>query len=143
MQSFKRVNDDPNPSCPICTDDSKWIFSVTVRDFSTFTLGDLVDRVFHGEWSLSQVLVEHNNDIMYEEGDGEEDIEEDEGEIYERRKKRALAEIKVRDMAILQVHGVMGGKEVKVYVQIDEDRGIKEEYVSKKLKMGGIKKEIP
>jgi len=45
--------------------------------------------------------VEHNNDILYEEGG--EDIEEDEREIYQRRKKKTLGDLKVRDMAIVQV----------------------------------------
>jgi hypothetical protein len=85
--------------------------------------------------------VEHNNDILYEEGG--EDIEEDEREIYQRRKKKTLGDLKVRDMAIVQVQAVMDDKEVKVYVQIDEDKGLQEEFVSKRLKMGGIKREVP
>jgi hypothetical protein len=37
----------------------------------------------------------------------------------------------------------MDDKEVKVYVQIDKDKGLQEEFVSKRLKMGGIKREVP
>jgi hypothetical protein len=142
LQSFKRVNDLPNPSCPICTDDSKFIFSVTVRDLSAFTLGDLITRVIHPQWKLSNALIEFNNDILYEEGD---DIDEDEQEIYDRRLKKTLSELKIRDLAILQVQGVMeGDKEVQVYAQMAEGpMGGEEGVISELLKKGGIKKEIP
>ena len=88
-----------------------------MRDLSTFTLGDLVKRVIHDEWALTQALIEFNNDILYEEGD---DIDEDELKIYLKRIKRPLIDLKVRDLAILQVQGTLEGKEVKIYTQITE-----------------------
>ena len=91
---------------------------MTVRDLSTFTLGDLVKRVIHDEWSLTQALVEFNNDILYEEG---EEIDDDELEIYLKRMKRSLMELKVRDLTIIQVQGTLEGKEVKIYAQITEE----------------------
>jgi hypothetical protein len=118
LQSFNRLNDPPNPDCPICTDDSKWIYSVQVRDLSTFTLGDLVKRVIHDEWALTQALIEFNNDILYEEGD---DIYEEELQIYLKRMKRPLIDLKFRDLAIIQVQGTLEGKEVKIYAQITEE----------------------
>jgi len=113
-----------------------------VRDLSTFTLGDLVKRVIHDEWALTQALIEFNNDILYEEGD---DIDEDELEIYLKRMKRPLIDLKVRDLAILQVQGTLEGKEVKIYTQITEEgNNIPEGYdfSSNLLKRGGLKKEV-
>jgi hypothetical protein len=110
-----------------------------VRDLSTFTLGDLVKRVLHEEWALTQALIEFNNDILYEEGD---DIDEDELEIYLKRMKRPLSDLKVRDLAILQVQGTLEGKEVKIYTQITEEaKDVPEgsQYSSKLLKRGGLK----
>lgn len=110
-----------------------------MRDLSAFTLGDMVKRVIHDEWALTLALIEFNNDILYEEGD---DIDEDELEIYLKRMKRPLSDLKVRDLAILQVQGTLEGKEVKIYTQITEEaKDVPEglQYSSKLLKRGGLK----
>lgn len=52
LQSFKRTNEDPNPSCQICTDDSKHIYSMDIQNLSSFTLKELVETVFIGSWQL-------------------------------------------------------------------------------------------
>ena len=98
LQSYKRINDPPNASCPICTDDSKWIYSVIIRDLSSCTLGDLVSQVMHELWGLKYLTIEFNNNILYEQG---EDIDEDEAELFAKRLKKPLFDLKIRDLAII------------------------------------------
>jgi|LauGreDrversion4_2_1035121.scaffolds.fasta_scaffold31878_2 hypothetical protein len=43
-------------------------------------------------------------------------MDEDEAEIYQKRMKKMLTDLKIRDLSIVQVQGVMGdGPEVKIY----------------------------
>ena len=56
--------------------------------------------------------------------------DEDEQEMYQRRLKKNLCELKVRDLSILQVQGVFTAdeskSESKIYVQITENPKIEE-----------------
>jgi len=64
-------------------------------------LKQLVSDVFHKEWNLlGGLLIEFNNDILYEAG---EDIDEDDAEMYGRRLKKSLSDLKIKDLAIMQV----------------------------------------
>lgn len=100
--SFKRTNEDPNPLCQICTDDSKHIYSLDIKNLSSFTLMELVETVFIESWHLSTpLLIEFNNGILYEASDDLDD--EDEIELYQRRLKKPLYDLKLRDLSILQV----------------------------------------
>jgi hypothetical protein len=70
-----------------------------VSNLSALTLADLVITILHEYCGLSNgLLIEFNNDILYEEC---EDLDEDEAEIYERRLKKSLQDLKIRDLSIL------------------------------------------
>lgn len=73
---------------------------MTVRDLSTLPLSTLVNDVLHTSLALNSLVLEFNNDILFEEGD---DIDEDEEELYLRRSKKSLADLKIRDLSIVQV----------------------------------------
>lgn len=51
------------------------------------------------------LTVEFNSNILYEEGD---DLDEDDLEMYERRLKRSLADLKVKDGSLIHVSGKFG-----------------------------------
>jgi hypothetical protein len=58
----------------------------------------------HGPWGLKFMTIEFNNNILYEEGD---EVDEDEAELFEKRLKRPLFDLKIRDLAIIQVQGTL------------------------------------
>jgi hypothetical protein len=61
-----------------------------------------VNSVLHDTWGLSKshtLLIEFNNDILYEASEDMDD--EDEQEMYQRRLKKNLSELKIRDLSIL------------------------------------------
>lgn len=70
MNSFGRSNDQPNPDCLVCSDDSKTIVLCSVKDFSSFTLGDLKDKVLLGfedcNLSTASLMIEFDQKIIYE-----------------------------------------------------------------------------
>lgn len=67
LQSFTRVHDDPNPDCQVCTDDSKYIFSVQIKDLGAVTLKAFIDKVFAETLNLKQgYALEFNGSILFE-----------------------------------------------------------------------------
>ena len=69
MNSYGRVNDSPNPECLVCADDSQSIVVLTLKDFSSFTLGDLTSKVLLGEivgLSPTNLMIEFDSKIIYE-----------------------------------------------------------------------------
>ncbi len=65
-------------------------------------------------------------------------MDEDEAELYQRRLKRTLADLKVRDLSTFQVQGRRDGQEIVIYVQVVENRGIDKEWKSQCLKEGVV-----
>ena len=73
-----------------------------IQNLSSFTLKELVETILIDQWQLSSpLLIEFNNGILYEASDYLDD--EDEIELYQRRLKKPLYDLKVRDLSILQV----------------------------------------
>jgi hypothetical protein len=52
-------------------------------------------------------LIEFNNGILFEASDDLDD--EDELELYQRRLKKSLFDLKIRDLSILQVQATLNG----------------------------------
>jgi len=50
------------------------------------------------------LLIEVSGNIVYEQG---EDVDEDDQEIYNRRLAKPLSDLKIRDLSILNVQGVV------------------------------------
>lgn len=87
-------------------------------------------------WHLSKpILIEFNNDILFEASDDLDD--EDELELYERRLKKPLFDLKIRDLSILQVQATLDGiTDSKIYVQISENSALSTPFTFKYLKKG-------
>jgi hypothetical protein len=52
-------------------------------------------------------LIEFNNGILFEASDDLDD--EEELELYQRRLKKSLFDLKIRDLSILQVQATLNG----------------------------------
>ena len=86
-----------------------------MKDFKSFKLSDLV-KVFAEDLKLStSFLIEFNSDIIYEQGP---DIDEDDMELYERRCKKSLSDLKFKDLSILSISGSFNDsdQESSIYV---------------------------
>ena len=72
--------------------------------------------MFIEKWHLSNpLLIEFNNGILFEASDDLDD--EDELELYQRRLKKSLFDLKIRDLSILQVQANLNGQsDSKIYV---------------------------
>lgn len=61
-----------------------------------------MESVIIESWNLLKpILIEFNNDILFEASDDLDD--EDEFQLFERRLKKPLFDLKIRDLSILQV----------------------------------------
>lgn len=139
LQSFKRVHDDPNPECPVCTDDSKYIFSVQVKDLSSTTLGTFVDKVFKESLNLKPgYVVELMDNILF---DASADLDEDEAEMYERRLAKTLGALKVKDLSKMLVQGsfLESSQDSQIYLEIVSSPELDQELKVTQLKQGKAK----
>lgn len=106
----------------MCTDDSKFIYAVSIRDFSTSTLQDFVTHVCEETLQLKPgYVIEFQESILY---DSTQDLEdEDEAEMYQRRLKKALSTLKIKDLSKLLVQGTFpdSSTDSQIYFEIVHD----------------------
>jgi len=122
MNSYGRTNDQPNPDCLVCSDDSKAIVLCIVKDFSAATLEDLKQTVLldHLKLSPSSFVIEFESRIIYEYDqemiDDADPDDKAEIEVNVKRLQRSLADHKLQHQAVLQVQGSKDGQDQVVIV---------------------------
>ena len=78
-------------------------------------LSTIVNSVLTGEWHLEEpLLIECNGDILYEQDN--EALDEDETELYSRKLKKPLVDLKIKDLSLLNVQGRLAGEDVSIYL---------------------------
>lgn len=99
---LKRVNEAPSPTCAVCSDDSRYIALLTVKNFDTFTFKELVDTVLPEGLKVKpeSLLIEFGGNIIFER---EEDLDEDEVALYNKRLSKPLTELKFKPFSIIYV----------------------------------------
>jgi hypothetical protein len=109
MNSFGRCNDQPNPDCLVCSNDSQTIILCSVKDFNKFTLGDLKEKVLLGfedcELSPASLMIEFDQKIIYEHDqqmvDDNDPDDEDEIKMNQKRLLKTLADLKFKNQSFL------------------------------------------
>lgn len=132
VQAFNRSNDVKNPDCQVCSDDTKHIYTLDVRDAKAQTLGELVKEALLPRFG-QQLLIEVGGNIVYEQG---EDVDEDDQEIYNRRLSKSLFDLKIRDLSLLNVQGTVDFVECTVCVQVYETPSLPVPFQISVLKRG-------
>ena len=145
MNSYGRANDKPNPDCQVCADDSQTIVLCTVKDFSSFTLGDLKQKVLFGNEVLAlsdqTLMIELNSKIIYEFDKTmvEENDPDDEDEIALNKKRllKTLSQLQLTEKSVMQVQATKtGGEECVIILQVNEDKNSEQEFKCEVIKLG-------
>jgi len=69
LNSLNRANEEPNPNCQVCSDDSMHLYSLTFKSLAEVTLNELVDLILLKEIKLNKsagFVVEFDSNIIYE-----------------------------------------------------------------------------
>ena len=102
LERIGRYGDEPNPDCQACSDDSRFIYLLRACDLNKVTLKKLIDIIKGRVGVCSGLTLEYNSNILYEEDD---DLDEDDIEIYERRMKKSLFDLKIKDGSLFYASG--------------------------------------
>ena len=98
-----RANENPNPDCVVCQDDSGYIATVTVKSLSETTMKDLVESILPNCLSVkrdSDLIVDFEGKILFEKC---EDMSDDESAVYNRRMLKSLTELGLKPFSILMI----------------------------------------
>lgn len=69
LNSLNRANEETNPECQVCSDDSMHLYSLTVKSLAEVTLNELVEQILLLEIKLNKsagFVVEFDNNIIFE-----------------------------------------------------------------------------
>lgn len=104
LNSFARSNDEPNPECQVCQDDSQSIILLEVKDFQQFTLGDFKTQILLANHDIAMtgqtIIVEYNSNIIYEYDqemiDAKDEDDADEILMNQNRLKKSFNDLKIQ-----------------------------------------------
>ena len=91
LTSMSRIKELPKPGCTVCSDDSAFIATVTVRSFDECKFGDFIDTILPECLEVKkdgEMLVDVEGKILYERF---EDMSDDEATVYTNRLQKSLA----------------------------------------------------
>lgn len=92
LSSVCRKRDIPNPSCPVCRDDSLSICTVEIESLAKITLKDFVNTILPEKLGISnsKLFLMHGREILYERDD-----ELSDEEMYAKRLDKTLDNLKL------------------------------------------------
>ena len=101
ITSISRSKEEPNPDCPVCSDDSVSIGVLKIGCLDSIKLKDLVDYLKDNIIKdVAEYSIGFGKEILVEVS---EDQDEDEIEMYKRKMVKNLFEFGIRDNSIIEI----------------------------------------
>jgi hypothetical protein len=143
LSSSRTINEQKNPYCEVCSDDSKFIFAVeSKRDWADVTLEEVVDFLKSDPISIPDPSIVINGNLIYE---GSLDLEEDELEMNSKKAKKSLKHFGFEGRVnLIQVSSTDGDETSPTYyLEFNLEPNLQEDFKIELLKKGGPKKPKP
>eukprot|EP00347_Sterkiella_histriomuscorum_P011663 403371592 len=101
LQSYRRLNDERNPNCKVCSNDHQHIYFVEIKSLQEFTFGEFIQKVLVQDIKLDEeIQIDYNNKIVY-------DYYEDCDDFQEKQNKanvlKTFEQLDIKDCSVISV----------------------------------------